>query len=70
VLQAEPPVAALMANHGEVAAFGVEKGKPFAPDARVKASNRLIKQLDFRQTQIAGDFSAVKHCSRRSTVFA
>lgn len=35
VIDAEPPFEAYRMNYGELAALGIEKGKPFAPDARM-----------------------------------
>ena len=36
-LDAEPPFAGYRAEYGELAMLGIEKGKPFTPDARMKA---------------------------------
>jgi hypothetical protein len=37
VIEAEPLVDKFLPMYGELAALGIEKGKPFAPDARMKA---------------------------------
>ena len=37
VIEAEPPYEAYRMYYGELAALGIEKGKPFAPDARMAA---------------------------------
>lgn len=36
VIEAEPPFESYRMNYGELAALGIEKGKPFEPDARLK----------------------------------
>lgn len=35
VIEAEPPFEAYRMNYGQLATLGIEKGKPFAPDARM-----------------------------------
>jgi hypothetical protein len=37
VIDAEPLVEKFLSMHGQLAALGIEKGKPFKPDARMKA---------------------------------
>jgi hypothetical protein len=37
IIDAEPIVEAFLPMHGQLAALGIEKGKPFSPDARMKA---------------------------------
>jgi hypothetical protein len=41
VIDTEPPVEGYRHNYGELAALGIAKGKPFAPDARMK---RILEQ--------------------------
>ena len=41
VIDAEPPLDAYRHEYGELAALGIAKGKPFAPDARMK---RILEQ--------------------------
>ena len=36
IIEAEPPFEPYRMNYGELAALGIEKGKPFAPDARLQ----------------------------------
>lgn len=37
IVEAEPAIEAWRPQYGELAALGIQKGKPFAPDARLKA---------------------------------
>lgn len=52
VIQAEPSVAAYLANYGDLAALGIEKGKPFAPDARIKAILERAAKLGAAQMRV------------------
>ncbi len=36
LIDAEPPLEAYRMVYGQLASLGIEKGKPFAPDARMK----------------------------------
>jgi hypothetical protein len=52
VVNSEPPVPEYREHYGTLAALGIEKGKPFAPDARMKRILEQAAQLGCAQMRV------------------
>lgn len=52
LVDSEPPFEAYRMNYGELAELGIEKGKPFAPDARTQAILEKAAELGNQQMRV------------------
>src|SRR5262249_49052856 len=58
IIDAEPLVDKFLPMHGQLAALGIEKGKPFAPDARMKVILEKAAKAGRNQMLVAAFASA------------